>query len=147
MLTALPFSLGVDNNDVYVEDFEKPFLEVSSEFYALESQHFLLENDAAVYLKKVERRLKEEEQRVDNYLDPSTKEKIQRIVERELIYNRMRRVLEMENTGIVPMLAASKVDGTLPKYSPTPLLAPGPLTQFPFLDRSVQDVQALWSCD
>jgi len=85
----------VDTNEVYTDDFERPFLETSGEFYALESQQFLMENDASVYLKKGEKRLKEEELRVDHYLDPSTKEKIQRIVERELIFNPMRRVLEV----------------------------------------------------
>jgi len=112
-ITEMLIHLGVDGNDVYQEDFEKPFLELTTEFYALESQHFLLENDASVYLKKVERRLKEEEQRVDHYLDASSKEKIQRIVEKELIYNQLRRVLEMENTGLVPMLADSRIEGSV----------------------------------
>jgi len=92
------FNKGVDSNEVYTEDFERPFLESSGEFYALESQQFLMENDASVYLKKGEKRLKEEEQRVDHYLDPSTKEKIQRIVEKELIFNPMRRVLEVSRS-------------------------------------------------
>lgn len=50
MLTVL----GIDSRWVYEEDFERPFLTQSASFYKMESQKFLSENNASVYIKKVE---------------------------------------------------------------------------------------------
>lgn len=50
MLTVL----GIDSRWVYEEDFERPFLTQSAAFYKMESQKFLGENNASVYIKKVE---------------------------------------------------------------------------------------------
>lgn len=50
MLTVL----GIDSRWVYEEDFERPFLTQSASFYKMESQKFLGENNASVYIKKVE---------------------------------------------------------------------------------------------
>ena len=64
--------LGVESRAVYEEDFERPFLEQSAEFYRLESQKFLAENSASVYINKVEQRINEEAERATHYLDKST---------------------------------------------------------------------------
>ena len=45
--------LGINNRDVYHLNFEKPFLEESAEFYRSESQKFLSENSASVFINKV----------------------------------------------------------------------------------------------
>ena len=45
--------LGIDNRDVYEEDFESHFLKQSAEFYKIESQKFLEENSASSYIRKV----------------------------------------------------------------------------------------------
>lgn len=47
-------SLGINTRTVYEEDFERPFLAQSASFYKIESQKFLAENNASVYIKKVE---------------------------------------------------------------------------------------------
>ncbi|KAL2552310.1 Cullin-3A [Forsythia ovata] len=54
---------------VYEENFEKPFLEVSVDFYRVESQQYIEHCDCADYLKKAEKRLNEEIERVSHYLD------------------------------------------------------------------------------
>ena len=46
--------LGVGSRSVYEEEFEVPFLQVSREFYAAESQTFLAENSASSYIRKVQ---------------------------------------------------------------------------------------------
>ena len=51
----------------------------------MESQKFLAENSASVYIKKVEARINEEIERVMHCLDKSTEEPIVKVVERELI--------------------------------------------------------------
>ena len=78
--------LSTDNNDtVYNLDFEPLFLSESSKFYERESNEMLVISDAATYLRHVEKRLQEEYERSQHYLNPSSEPKIRRIVERELI--------------------------------------------------------------
>ncbi|XP_077371254.1 cullin-3-B-like isoform X2 [Festucalex cinctus] len=96
--------LGLDSRIVYEEDFERPFLEMSAEFYQMESQRFLAENSTSIYIKRVEARINEEIERVKHCLDKSTEDSIVKVVERELITNHMKTIVEMENSGMVHML-------------------------------------------
>ncbi|XP_071034184.1 cullin-3-A [Parasteatoda tepidariorum] len=102
--------LGIDNRCVYEEDFEKPFLVQSADFYRMESQKFLEENSASVYINKVEQRINEEAERAKHYLDESTEELIVKVVEEELISKHMKTIVEMENSGVVHMLKNQKTD-------------------------------------
>lgn len=97
-------------SSVYQEDFEKPFLEVSADFYRVESQKFIECCDCADYLKKAERRLNEEMERVSQYLDAMSEVKITNVVEKEMIANHMLRLVHMENSGLVNMLLDDKYD-------------------------------------
>ncbi|XP_008211567.1 cullin-3 isoform X2 [Nasonia vitripennis] len=96
--------LGIKNRQVYEEDFERPFLQQSVEFYKMESQKFLEENSASVYIKQVEARITEESERAKHYLDESTEPRIVEVVEEELIKKNMKTIVEMENSGVVHML-------------------------------------------
>lgn len=78
----------------------------------MESQKFLAENCASVYIKKVEARINEEIERVMHCLDKSTEEPIVKVVERELISKHMKTIVEMENSGLVHMLRNGKIEGT-----------------------------------
>ncbi|XP_029656963.2 cullin-3-like [Octopus sinensis] len=102
--------LGIESRSVYEEDFEIPFLDQSAEFYKLESQKFLAENSASVYIKKVEARINEEAERATHYLDKSTEEPIVKVLEEELIRKHMKTIVEMENSGVVHMLKNNKTD-------------------------------------
>jgi len=73
-------SLGLDDTDtnkacldVYKEHFEAPFIEATEKYYKKESESFLAEYTVSEYLKKAEERLKEEEDRVDRYLNQQTR--------------------------------------------------------------------------
>lgn len=77
----------------------------------MESQKFLAENSASVYIKKVEQRIEEEGERAKHYLDESTEREIVKVVEEELISKHMKTIVEMENSGVVFMLKSQKVDG------------------------------------
>ncbi|XP_059640189.1 cullin-3A-like [Cornus florida] len=103
MLMDLGFS-------VYQEDFEKPFLEVSADFYRGESQHFIECCDCGDYLKKTERRLNEEIERVSQYLDAKSEAKITSVVEKEMIKSHMHQLVHMENSGLVNMLVDDKYE-------------------------------------
>lgn len=61
----------------------------------MESQIFLAENSASVYIKKVEARISEESERAKHYLDKSTESRIVEVVEQELIKVHMRTIVEV----------------------------------------------------
>ncbi|KAL1585486.1 hypothetical protein WHR41_05602 [Cladosporium halotolerans] len=68
-------SLGIDEQDstkttldVYRKHFEEPFLEATKVYYEKESAEFLAVNSVVDYMKKAERRLDEEKERVPLYL-------------------------------------------------------------------------------
>lgn len=76
-------SLGVDENDttqqnvdVYKREFEVAFLDVTERYYKTESAAFVTANSVTDYMRKAETRLKEEEDRVEMYLHPSTRAKL-----------------------------------------------------------------------
>uniref|UniRef100_A0A1Q3G3C5 Putative cullin n=1 Tax=Culex tarsalis TaxID=7177 RepID=A0A1Q3G3C5_CULTA len=102
--------LGINCRWVYEEDFERPFLTQSAAFYKLESQKFLSENSASVYIRRVEARITEEAERAKLYLDESTESRIVEVVEDELIKKHMRTIVDMENSGVVYMLKNTKTD-------------------------------------
>lgn len=104
-------ALGVETRTVYEEDFENPFLQESAEFFRSESQKFLAENSASVYVKKVEERIAEESERAKLYLDKSTESKILAVVDEELITKHMHTIVEMENSGIIHMLDNDRIEG------------------------------------
>lgn len=102
---------------VYQEDFEKPFIEVSADFYRGESQQYIDCCDCGEYLKKAEKRLNEEIERVSHYLDLKTEAKITNVVEKEMIESHMQRLVHMENSGLVKMLVDDKFDDLGRMYS------------------------------
>ncbi|KZT27401.1 Cullin-domain-containing protein [Neolentinus lepideus HHB14362 ss-1] len=76
-------SLGIDESDtnkgsldVYRDHLEAPFLEATDKYYKQESEAFLAENSVSDYLKKAEERLREEEDRVERYLNTDTRKKL-----------------------------------------------------------------------
>ncbi|KAI3808672.1 hypothetical protein L1987_24630 [Smallanthus sonchifolius] len=95
---------------VYQQDFEKPFLDVSANFYRGESQQFIECSDCGDYLKKAEKRLYEEIERVSHYLDAQSEVKITNVVEKEMIESQMTRLVHMENSGLVNMIVDDKYD-------------------------------------
>jgi len=62
-----------------------PFIEASYKYYKQESEAFLAENPVSEYLKKAEERLKEEKDRVERYLHPTTRERLLTKCKRALI--------------------------------------------------------------
>ncbi|KAF8017365.1 hypothetical protein BT93_H2531 [Corymbia citriodora subsp. variegata] len=97
-------------SSVYQEEFERPFLEVSAEFYRGKSQKFVECSDCDEYLKEAERCLDEEMERVTHYLDATSKAKITNVVEKEMIADRMLALVHMENSGLVSMLRDDKYE-------------------------------------
>ncbi|THU69714.1 hypothetical protein C4D60_Mb08t17290 [Musa balbisiana] len=113
-ITKMLMDLG---SSVYQEDFEKPFLGVSASFYSVESQQLIECCDCGEYLRKAERRLNEEIERVSHYLDVKSEVKITSVVEGELIANHMQRLVHMENSGLVSMLVDDKYEDLSRMYN------------------------------
>jgi cullin 1 len=61
---------------VYKEHFETPFIAATEKYYTEESEAFLAENSVSDYLKKAEDRLREEEDRVERYLNTNTRKTV-----------------------------------------------------------------------
>ncbi|TKA30082.1 hypothetical protein B0A50_02801 [Salinomyces thailandicus] len=68
-------ALGIDeadstktNLEVYRQYFERPYIEATQQYYKNESSTFLAENSVVDYMKKAERRLDEEKERVPLFL-------------------------------------------------------------------------------
>lgn len=102
---------------VYVEDFEQHFLAAARDFYKKEAQEYISSSDCPEYLRKAEKRLSEELERVKNYLDPSTEPKITKVVETELIMNQMKALVEMEYSGFICLLQDDKYDDLARMYT------------------------------
>ncbi|CAA0822293.1 Cullin-3A [Striga hermonthica] len=73
-------------------------------------EEFIECSDCGEYLKKAERRLNEEIDRVFHYLDGRSEPKITNVVEKEMIANHMLRLVHMENSGLVKMLLDDKIE-------------------------------------
>ena len=58
---------------MYKADFEAPFINATEKYYTVESDAFLQSNTLSDYLKKAEERLREEEDRVERYLNDNTR--------------------------------------------------------------------------
>ena len=63
--------------------------------WQMESQKFLAENSASVYIKKVEARIHEEGERATHYLDKSTEGPIISVLEEELVSKHMKTIVEV----------------------------------------------------
>lgn len=58
---------------MYREHFEVPFIAATEKYYKTESERFLTENSVSDYLKRAEERLREEEDRIERYLNANTR--------------------------------------------------------------------------
>jgi len=78
---------------IYKDAFEKKFLTATEKLYAAEGQRYINELDIPVYLVHVEKRLREENDRLLHYLDPTTEVYLIKTVEKQLISEHMSSIL------------------------------------------------------
>lgn len=91
--------LGLKTKETYQEVFERDFLEETAHFYNKEAQDFITSNPCPEYLKKAEARLKEEMDRLEAYLDPSSEIKLLSVVDKCYIENHSKTLVQMEYSG------------------------------------------------
>eukprot|EP00929_Paragymnodinium_shiwhaense_P058504 TRINITY_DN29292_c0_g1_i1.p1 TRINITY_DN29292_c0_g1~~TRINITY_DN29292_c0_g1_i1.p1 ORF type:complete len:776 (-),score=228.29 TRINITY_DN29292_c0_g1_i1:78-2297(-) len=94
---------------VYKADFERPFLAATSEYYKLRVAGWMAECSCPQFLDILARRLNDEERRLNQYLDRSSQQELQTVVQRELILNTAKHLVEME-TGCKAMFQNKKYD-------------------------------------
>lgn len=82
---------------LYNVSFEREYLDTSRDFYKRESELLLRDSDAGAYCRHARRRIYEEDERCKQTLLESTGPKIQKVVEDELIKNRIHELVEMES--------------------------------------------------
>ncbi|KAF1832318.1 Cullin-domain-containing protein [Decorospora gaudefroyi] len=82
---------------LYNTSFEKEYLHTSRAFYRGESELLLRDSHAGAYCKHARQRIYEEDERCKQTLLESTGPKIQKVVEDELIKNRIHELVEMES--------------------------------------------------
>ncbi|KAH7968275.1 hypothetical protein HPB52_007308 [Rhipicephalus sanguineus] len=103
-------ALGLGSKSVYEEDFEKPFLVESAQFYALRGQHYIRTRDSLEYVAQVEQHINEESERAMHCLDESTVAPILQVIEKELIWKHMKAIVDMEDSGVEHMLKNQMAD-------------------------------------
>ncbi|RAL50260.1 hypothetical protein DM860_007934 [Cuscuta australis] len=86
---------------IYSESFEKPFLESTSEFYATEGVKYMQLADVPDYLKHVEARLLEEQERCLLYLDANTRKPLIATTEKRLLERHISAILEKGFTMLI----------------------------------------------
>jgi cullin 3 len=94
---------------LYTVSFEAEYLKTSRLFYKDESESLLRFSDAGAYCKHARRRIYEEDERCKQTLLESTGPKIQKVVEDELIKNRIHELVEMES-GVRFMIDNDRLD-------------------------------------
>lgn len=86
---------------IYKEAFEKKFLNATEKLYAAEGQRLINERDVPEYLVHVEKRLKEENDRLLHYLDSSSKWQLVYTVEKQLISEHLSSILTKGLDGLL----------------------------------------------
>ncbi|KAL3702128.1 hypothetical protein R1sor_020150 [Riccia sorocarpa] len=91
---------------IYSEIFERPFLECTADFYAAEGNRFMQQTDVPDYLKHVEARLHEENERCLLYLDASTRKPLVATAEKQLLDRHTMAILDK---GFSVLMDANRV--------------------------------------
>ena len=99
-----------ESSKLYLTEFEQVFLKASREFYQKEGQQLLGIGDAGTYCRHAIKRLKEEADRCRSTLSPLTLPKITRVVEEELIQNKIKDVIGLPGSGVGFMLDNNRLD-------------------------------------
>ena len=93
-----------ESTKLYLTAFEPEFLAASRDFYKSEGQQLLRDTDAGTFCKHTKKRLSEEADRCRSTLSPLTLPKIKAVVEKELIKDYIKDVIELPGSGVKFML-------------------------------------------
>ncbi|KAI1445307.1 putative cullulin 3 [Annulohypoxylon stygium] len=95
---------------LYLTTFEPIYLENSRAFYKAEYEKLIREADATAWLRYTQRRLAEEAERCQTTLSQFTLQKINAVVEEELIVKHVEEFLGLEGSGIKAMIDNERLE-------------------------------------
>lgn len=102
--------LGINSLKVYEEDFEQAFLEETEKFYQSEANEFIQINTCPDYVEKARNRLEEERARAKDYLQPSTEDKLIKLVAEEMVAKHASNLVSMPKSGCRVMLERDNLE-------------------------------------
>lgn len=108
--------VGMGGMDCYERDFEDHLLQDTGAFYKRKAATWIEQDSCPDYMLKAEECLKLEEERVDNYLHASSKVKLLKEVETEVLSNHQQVLLQKEHSGCAALLRDDKTDDLARMY-------------------------------
>lgn len=84
-------------NGFYKADFESILLNTTAEYYKAKVTGWLAEYTCPKFLEEVQRRLDDEDSRLNHYLDRSSEQELRNTIQRELILNTAKQLVEMDS--------------------------------------------------
>lgn len=108
--------VGMGGMDTYERDFEEHLLSETGAFYKRKAAEWIEQDSCPDYMLKAEECLKLEEERVENYLHASTKQKLLREVENEVLTKYEDKLLQKEHSGCAALLRDDKTDDLARMY-------------------------------
>lgn len=102
--------VGMGGMECYERDFEANLLLETAAFYKRKAAEWIEQDSCPDYMLKAEQCLKEEEERVDSYLHATTKSKLLKEVETEVLSKYESVLLQKEHSGCAALLRDDKTD-------------------------------------
>jgi cullin 1 len=96
--------VGMGSLDAYERDFEEDLVRETSAYYRRKAADWVSADSCPEYMLKAEECLRQEEERVEAYLHPSTRGKLLREAEQELLARHQQALLSKEGSGAAALL-------------------------------------------
>lgn len=103
-------NIGMGNLESYTNDLEQPLLDATRDYYAKKRELWIVHDSTPEYLIKAEKALQDEKDRVHDYLNPLSENKLLKVVEEEILEKAETILLEKEGSGCYVLLSNDKSD-------------------------------------
>lgn len=102
--------VGVHSRKIYETEFEQVLLQETTDYYRAESQQLISDSSCSAFLQRANQRLKQEYDRVQSYLSPSSEVLLITCFLDEYIGEaHASNLLQMESSGLVHMIRNNKI--------------------------------------
>lgn len=97
-----------EGEPIYKSWWQEKFLDSTREYYTLEAATNVERLSAPEYLERVDRRLKEEKDRIQQYLHPTTEPLLFSLLDHVLISQNLQAIVDHPNAGLATLLAEDR---------------------------------------
>ena len=97
------------DRQTYKQDFESVLLKATEDYYRSKVAGWMAAYSCPLFLQEISRRLEDEESRLSRYLDSSSEKDLKSVVQKELILNTAKELVEM-TTGAEAMFRDHRYD-------------------------------------